>query len=191
MIFFIRKLQIKNESTIMNLKPQDLLFLLKLITQNKKEWSFNQLALELGMSASEVHAAAKRSITARLAFKEEGKIYPNIRNLEDFIFHGLQYVFVPERGSLNRGMPTAHVAEPLNTYFVADHEPPPVWPDSEGTVRGESFSPLYQSAPKAAKNDNKLYQLLALIDAIRGGRAREREIAKKEIKQRFDDYGKH
>jgi len=172
----------------MNLKPQDVLFLLKLITQEKKDWSFNKLALELGMSASEVHAAAKRSIASRLAFKDGNKIYPNIRNLEDFIFHGLQYVFVPERGCINRGMPTAHVAEPLSNYFISGNEPPPIWPDPEGTVRGESFSPLYKSAPKAAKNDDKLYQLLALIDAIRGGRARERELAKKELKNRFENY---
>jgi hypothetical protein len=56
-------------------------------------------------------------------------------------------------------------------------------------VRGESFSPLYKSAPYAAKNDSELYQLLALVDGIRGGRAREREIAKKELKIRLEQYG--
>jgi hypothetical protein len=56
-------------------------------------------------------------------------------------------------------------------------------------VRGESFSPLYKSAPSAAKKDSKLYQLLALVDAIRGGRARERDIAKKELKKRLENYG--
>ena len=43
--------------------------------------------------------------------------------------------------------------------------------------------------PKAAKNDPALYQLLALVDAIRGGRAREREIAKKELRQILEHYG--
>ena len=56
-------------------------------------------------------------------------------------------------------------------------------------VRGASFSPLYKLAPGAAERDSKLYELLALVDGIRGGRAREREIAIKELKQRLGDYG--
>ena len=174
----------------MNLKPQDILFLLKLVAMGKKHWSFNKIAVDLGMSPSEVHAAAKRALAARLAIKEDDKIWPNIRNLEDFLLHGMQYVFVPERGELNWGMPTAYASAPMDSYFVEDKEPPPVWPDPEGEVRGESFSPLYKSAPKAAKNDPKLYQLLALVDAIRGGRVRERDIAKKELKKRLSSADK-
>lgn len=166
----------------MNLKPQDILFLLKLVSVGKEPWSFNKIAVDLGMSSSEIHAASKRALAARLAIKENNNIYPNIRNLEEFLLHGLQYAFIPERGPLNRGMPTTYAAAPLDAHFVGVNEPPPVWPDPEGEVRGESFSPLYKSAPFAAKNDPKLYELLALVDAIRGGRAREREIAKRELK---------
>lgn len=166
----------------MNLKPQDVLLLLKLVAIGKKSWSFNKLALELGMSPSEVHAAAKRAISARLAIKQDDNIWPDIMNLEDFLIHGIQYIFVPDRGALNRGMPTAYAAAPMDAHFMGINEPPPVWPDPEGEVRGESFSPLYKSAPFAAKNDPKLYELLALVDAIRGGRAREREIARQELK---------
>lgn len=172
----------------MNLKPQDILLLLKLVAVGKKHWSFNKIALDIGMSPSEVHAAAKRALAARLAVKDGNEIWPNIRNLEEFLFHGIQYVFVPERGELNRGLPTAHAMAPMNAIIVADNEPPPVWPDPEGEVRGESFSPLYKAVPRAAKNDPKLYELLALVDAIRGGRAREREIAKKELKKRLEQY---
>jgi hypothetical protein len=187
MLFFIRESRTENKEV--NLKPQDILFLLKLVAMGKKPWSFNKVAVELGMSPSEVHAAAKRAISARLAVKEGDDIRPNIMNLEEFLLQGIQYVFVPDRGELNRGMPTAYAAAPMDSYFVEDGEPPPVWPDSEGEVRGESFSPLYKSAPKAAKNDIKLYHLLALVDAIRGGSAREREIAKKELRERLEQYG--
>ena len=171
----------------MNLKPQDVLFLLKLIALGENHWSFNSLALELGMSSSEVHAAARRALSARLAVKKERSIKPDKRNLEEFLLHGIQYVFVPERGALNRGIPTAYAVAPLDKVF-ASYEFPPVWPDPEGEVRGESFSPLYKSAPKAARNDPKLYILLALVDAIRGGRAREREVAKKELSRLLNQY---
>lgn len=169
----------------MNLKPQDILVLLKLVALGDKPWSFSQLANELGMSPSEVHAASKRALAARLAVKAGENILPNTRNLEEFLLHGIQYVFIPERGEMNRGMPTAHAAEPMAKYMVSDNEPPPVWTGSDGELRGESFSPLYKSAPQAARNDPRLYELLALVDAIRGGRAREREIAKKELKKQL------
>jgi hypothetical protein len=53
-----------------------------------------------------------------------------------------------------------------------------------------AFSPLYKSAPKAAREDQALYELLVLIDALRGGRAREREAATAEIKNRLKTYEK-
>ena len=140
------------------------------------------------MSTSEVHAASKRAISARLAVKNGKSILPNILNLEEFLIHGIQYVFVPDRGELVLGIPTAHASTVMKSYFVDDGNPPPVWPDPEGKVSGESFSPLYKSAPKAAMNDSKLYDLLALVDAIRCGRAREQEIAKKELRKRMEHY---
>lgn len=188
MVFCIREMRIANDS--MNLKPQDVLFLLKLVAIDQKHWSFNNLAAELGMSPSEVHGASKRVLAARLAIKDEESIRPNRRNLQEFLLRGVQYVFVPERGALTRGVPTAHAASPLASQFIDNNEPPPVWPDPEGSIRGESFSPLYKSVPVAAKNDARLYELLSLLDAIRGGRAREREIAKKELVKRLEHYGK-
>jgi hypothetical protein len=180
--------RIANNILSMNLKPQDILFLLKLVALDKNYWSFNKLAVELAMSPAEVHAAARRALVARLAIKDSDSIRPNIRNLQEFLLHGIQYAFVPDRGGLSRGMPTSYAQAPLDKHFVSDNEPAPVWPDPEGTVRGESFSPLYKSAPAAAKNDARLYELLVLVDALRGGRARERELASNELLKRFEQY---
>ena len=60
-----------------------------------------------------------------------------------------------------------------------------MWPDAEGTVRGEGLRPLYRSVPGAARRDPGLYELLALVDAIRSGRARERKIAVAELEARL------
>lgn len=173
----------------MVLKPQDVLFLLKLVAINGRGWTYNSLAVELGMSPAETHAAAKRALAAQLAVKREGEILPNIRNMEEFLVHGLRYVFVPERGQMVRGMPTLYTAAPLEQEILPSSEPPPVWPDPDGKVRGLSFSPLYRSVPKAARADGELYELLVLIDAIRGGRARERNLAIRELKKRLEGYG--
>jgi len=123
-----------------------------------------------------------------LAVRDKDNIVPHLRNLEEFLIHGVKYVFVPEQGELTRGMPTAHAAAPMNKRIAASADPPPVWPDAKGNTRGIAFSPLYGVAPTAAQADPKLYELLVLVDAIRGGRAREREIAIKELKVRLTHY---
>lgn len=172
----------------MTLKPQDIFVLLKLIALGKKPWTYGWLAVQMGMSPSQLHSAIKRAIAAYLAVREDDQIIPNIRNLEEFLIHGIKYTFIPERGEMTRGIPTAHAAPPLNKAFVSDVEPPPVWPFPEGTVRGMVFSPLYKLVPQAVQSDPVLYELLALVDAIRGGRARERELAVRELKERLKNY---
>ncbi len=89
---------------------------------------------------------------------------------------------------MTRGMPTLHAGPPLSQMLVPSNDPPPAWPDPAGDIRGQSFSPLYKSVPKAAKQDRQLYELLVLTDAIRGGRTRERKIAIKEISTRLKEY---
>jgi hypothetical protein len=64
-------------------------------------------------------------------------------------------------------------------------DPPPVWPDKNGTVRGVALAPLYPTVPEAARRDSNLYELLALFDAVRAGQAREREIAQKQLAERI------
>ncbi|MEN8246953.1 MAG: hypothetical protein ABFS43_18845 [Thermodesulfobacteriota bacterium] len=172
----------------MILKPQDVVILLKLVAIGKENWSFSFLSTALYMSPSEVHAGVHRTIAARLAVKTTDRIKPAIRSLEEFLIHGLRYVFVPDRGEITRGMPTLHAGPPLSQMLVSSNDPPPVWPDPEGNVRGQSFLPLYKSVPKAARQDRQLYELLVLADALRGGRQREREIAMKEISKRLKDY---
>lgn len=167
----------------MNLKPQDIYILLKLITVGKGQWSYASLAEALFMSTSEVHAGIKRAVSARLMDSQRG--LPLKKSLEEFLIHGIKYAFSPDHGGLTRGIPTGYAAPPLKNLITQPNEPPPVWPDPEGDTRGYEFSPLYKSVPKAVRQDKMLYELLTIVDALRDGRAREREIAIKELKIRF------
>jgi len=173
------------------LMPQDIVFLLKLVAKGEQSWTYNSLAMELDISPSEVHYAAKRAVASRLGIKLGKQIRVHEQNLLEFLSHGIQYCFYPEKGGISRGMPTARAAAPLKDKFIAVDEMPPVWPDPDGEVRGESFTPLHKSVPKAAKKDGQLYVLLALVDAIRGGSAREKEAARKELDQRLSRYGEY
>ena len=155
--------------------------MLKLLVDGSGK-TYAQLSQELGMSASEIHAAVRRSAEAGLI--EPVTRVPLRKPLEDYLLHGVRYAFPAKRGSLARGIPTAYAAPPLSAQISLD-ELPPVWPDSEGQTKGYAIEPLYRSVPKAVKSNPKLYELLALVDALRVGRARERKLAEEELRKRL------
>jgi len=62
----------------------------------------------------------------------------------------------------------------------------PVWPSGDGTVRGYALAPLYRTAPAAARRDTAVHEVLALIDALREGGVRERELAMRELRRRLE-----
>lgn len=157
---------------------------LRLAAHPGADWTYPKLATDLSMSASEVHSSVRRAIRSGL-LQEADRHMPNRKALLEFLVHGLKYVFPARRGAMTRGLPTAHAAPPLLGHFAATDEPPPVWPDPEGPARGEELEPLYRSVPSAARKDPRLYELLALVDAVREGRSRERELAVKELRSRL------
>ncbi|AFM27386.1 hypothetical protein [Desulfomonile tiedjei] len=167
----------------MSLKELDIVVILKLVAIGERRWSYPVLAEELFLSPSGVHGSVKRAVECKLLDREKKK--PRRTALEEFLIHGIKYVFPPKRGSLTRGMPTGYATPPLNTLIVQSTEHPPVWPYAKGTIRGYAFSPLHESVPLSAQRDAFLYELLALVDAIRGGRAREVSIAVQEIRTRL------
>ena len=168
----------------MELKQQDIYVALKLVVLNNAPCSMQRLGEALGMSASRVHDSIHRLIRANLIRKDIG-YRPVLANLKEFILHGVRFAFVPEIGEPLRGMPTASFAPPLSSEFISSDALPHVWPDPHGEIRGIAFSPLHKSAPEAARKDPALYELLAMTDAIRGGRARERNLAIEKLGARL------
>jgi hypothetical protein len=168
----------------MQLKPQDLLVALRLAVGRRQEkWTYPLLGKEVGLSASEAFQAIRRAMVARLVVRlPEGDLVASRANLLEFLIHGLKYAFPPERGQAQRGIPTAHGAPVLREHFSESKDPVPVWPHPEGKVRGESFKPLYRSVPIAAK-DPEMYAALALVDTLRGGSARERQVAERLLQE--------
>jgi len=165
------------------LKPQDIVVVLKVHNFRDLEWTYSQLANSLHMSPSEVHAALKRCEASGLYDRSSRKVKKHC--LLEFLIHGLKYVFPEKPGALSRGIPTGHSAEPLRNLLNVDSTDVYVWSDSNGTVRGQSITPLYRSVPAAVKDDPKLHELLSLVDALRVGRVREQNLASRELEQRL------
>jgi len=168
----------------MSIKPQDIVVLVKILAIQSTiiiPWSQNSLARELCLSPSQINMAFKRLVTAGLMppYHPPNKPQPIIQACEEFFIHGLKYVFPAKSGEIARGVPTSYAAPILNEDIVAGKDPVPVWPYAEGEVRGVALKPLYSSVPEAIVKhpDPLFYDMLALLDAIRSGRAREKQIA--------------
>lgn len=106
----------------MALKPQDIYVVLKILAADSRRASYAQLAVDLVMSPSEVHASVKRAETSHLLHGPELQNRPNVAALEEFLVHGMKYVFPAEHGQLTRGVPTSYGAAPLSRMIGI---PPP------------------------------------------------------------------
>jgi hypothetical protein len=164
----------------MELKPQDLLVLLKVAANPPQRWTYAALGEALAMSASEAHASVKRAVASGLAVApSRGQWWPVRPNLLEFVLHGVRYIWPATIGPVKRGVPTAFGAEPLASELRAAPDQAPVWAHPQGKAKGPTVSPLYRTAPQAALADPALHRMLALLDALRTGRARERSLAAK------------
>lgn len=155
------------------MRPQDIVILLKIAVKGDAEWFLKDIAYELAISQSEVSESLNRSVIAGLINNDKRTIMK--LSLLEFIKYGLKYVFPQQPGRMVRGMATAHSAPPLNQYIQSKEIF--VWPWEKGTERGFEIEPLYATVPAACQKDNKLYELLALVDAIRVGKKREQQFA--------------
>jgi hypothetical protein len=167
-----------------SLKPQDLLVLLKLtVLGDDADWTQVQLAQTLRLSQSEISQSLARAAFAGLFSTTLRRVHKPA--LLELLLYGAGYVFPVRPGALVRGIPTAHSAPPLNA--VIQSEVPYVWPYAQGTIRGQAISPLAPGVPEACLEDAALHELLALVDAIRVGKAREQALARQLLTKQLAD----
>jgi len=163
------------------MRPHDIVILLKIAAKDDLDWYMKDLAYELGISASEISESIHRSVIAGLIGSDKRSLKKMA--LVDFLRYGLPYVYPQRPGAVVRGIATAHSAPPLNSHIVSDE--PFVWPWAKGNLRGQAIEPLHPKLPAACLRDEKFYELMALTDALRVGKAREHHLAVKLLKERI------
>jgi hypothetical protein len=89
-------------------------------------------------------------------------------------------------GRMTLGIPTSHSAEPLVDHIRSTEAY--VWPHPYGKVRGAAITPLYASAPEACREDRALHRVLAAVDGLRVGRARERVFAVEWLEETIKNH---
>jgi hypothetical protein len=170
----------------MELKPQDLVVLLKRAAHPSQRWTYLALGDALGLSASQTHRSVQRLVNSGLAVASgRGDWQAKREALVEFAAHGVRYAFPAKLGADRRGIPTSFGAPPLSEQLSVSKGEAPVWPHADGTARGPALEPLYRHVPQAALADPVLHELLALVDALRTGRSRERALAQKLLSQRL------
>ena len=160
------------------IKRQDIQILATLMGGQYAKLSFAQLADKAKLSVSETFAAVRRLRDSSI-LNDARQI--NKHNVREFLFHALRYICPVRYGACNTsGLPAAYAAPIASAEFsiVGDI---PVWPYTNGSAIGRCLEPIYPTAPVAAAADRTIYDNLAIIDMLRGGRLRERSFAMKKI----------
>lgn len=170
------------------MKPQDIIILLKKLTSSGRSLSCRGLADSLGMSASNVSEGLERCKKAQLIDRHKKKV--NVLALQEFLIHGIAYVFPVETGRVSRGLPTYVSASPIQEA-LSNGTQSYVWHYVKGTARGQQIEPLYPTVPEAVLRDEELYQLLVIVDALRMGGARVKQVAVDELTKRLDRYAEN
>ncbi|MES2880172.1 MAG: hypothetical protein V4713_17300 [Pseudomonadota bacterium] len=127
----------------------------------------------------------RRAPAAQAEAVADNPVRPHPHNLAEFALHGAKYAFPGVRLPLAVGVPTSHSAPAFAGVF-APGSTDFVWPHPNGSVRGVGVEPLHPSVPYAAMQDAKLYEMLALFDALRVGKARERGMALERLQALID-----
>ncbi|MFW2477443.1 MAG: hypothetical protein ACN4EP_11030 [Sediminibacterium sp.] len=155
------------------MRPQDIVVLVKMVLWENREWQFQELARALYISPAEVSESVNRSSFAGLVNHQRKKVH-RLSFLE-FLQFGMPYVFPQAPGPLTRGMITGHSHPYFNKGIISSELY--VWPEVNGIDYGQAIEPFYAKQVKAAREDERLYEILAVLDVIRTGKSREKKMA--------------
>ncbi len=145
-----------------------------------KKPTLRALARQLHVDHTLVHRALKRADDAGLYNGASKQV--NRANFEELLAHAARFIAPVTLGELTRGTRAAWAAEPISRRIrQQSDEPPPVWPDVDGAVRGQALRPLHPAAAQASQESPALSSLLAIIDSLRAGDVRVRLVAAEEL----------
>jgi len=163
----------------------DLLVLLKLIASREPDATVRELADSIGrVSKSAVNVSLQRLKAHALVREGTGGRQVNRLAARALFERAVQWLAPAVIGPYELGLATAHAARPLTDKLRSD-EDPVVMAVPEGPCRGRAVTPLHPAAPAAAMRDSKLHELLSIVDALRIGGARDREVAIAELRRRI------
>ena len=162
-------------------------YLLAAPRESPDKITISKISDVLGMDVGSVHRSLKRLTEARLLVSTSRRV--GIAQAEEFLVHGLRYVFPPKHGGEARGVPTSWAAPPLSEHLSHTNSPRPVWVHPRGQVRGVALEPLHSSVPELALRDETMHRQLALVDGLRSDETRVRRMSRELLFGHHDAAG--
>lgn len=164
------------------LGPTDLYVLAGVLAHEGERPTLRALAGALHTDHTLVHRSLKRAAAAGLYTPDTKAV--NRANFEELATHAARFIAPAHLGGLTRGVPAAWAAEPISSVIrQSSREPPPVWPDATGDLRGQALQPLHKAAVQASRASPVLSELLAILDSLRAGDVRVHKIAADSLRQ--------
>jgi hypothetical protein len=166
------------------LRPGDIAVLLRLAKADPYA-PISELAAGVALTAAQVYQALKRAEAGFLVQlgsqrgRAPQKKVLNRRPLLSLLQHAVRHVYPARLGGETVGVASFSAFAP--TVFEPGLQP--VWPYGNGGDRGLEIEPLYRQAPRAALADPEFHRALAAVDALRVGRARERQWGLRELEK--------
>lgn len=152
------------------------IYVLAGLVEHAGPWSYRSLAERLHIPHSVVQRALTRAEGAGLYSPVRRTVH--LPHFEEFSVHAIRFVAPTHLGALVPGVPAAWAAAPMAEKIrSSSDEPPPVWPYARGDVRGQAIEPLHRAAPEAVAAWLELGEMLSLLDSLRAGDARVRNVA--------------
>jgi hypothetical protein len=165
------------------LREVDIVVLLGLLRHATGAWTVRLLANELGLPSASVQRSLDR-LAATPAFDSRRRRV-SLGACDELFDHALPYLAPAAAGGETRGLGTSWAARPLSEHLALGSELPPVWPDPHGELRGLEVRPLHPAVVRLARADPQMYELLALVDALRMGDTRTRGLAVELLRARI------
>lgn len=172
------------------LGPTHLYVLAGVLAEDGERSTLRALAGALHVDHTLVHRALKRAEAAGLYATDTKMV--NRANFEELMTHAARFIAPARLGELTRGVPAAWAAEPILTIIrQPPQEPPPVWPDANGNVRGQALQPLHRAAVQASRESPSLARLLSIFDSLRAGDVRVRKVATHSLHETLRQTATH
>lgn len=133
------------------------------------------------LSVGECHNAVARLASAGLLSVPKRHVAPEL--LLRFILYGVPYSFPAQIGPSTMGIATAFSVEAFKSLVESTEAY--VWPDGGGATEGLALTPLFPSAVRLRHANPALYEILALVDVLRVGDLREKQLAETLLRERL------
>lgn len=171
------------------LEQKKTLAFIEIDTYRESLYTVRALEKTTGIGKTQIADSIKRCIDIGLAKKDRKYNVPrtNRKSLLEFIIYGIKYVFPVRMGELTRGIATSFSAPVLNEKLFSSGDLIAVWPDETAKNKGLKVIPLFHTVPYAVRQDDSLYAMLALVDAIRLGNPREASLAADLLEKIFKE----